>query len=318
MSDLIGHHSIWEFLTHADASDQRAHAYAFLGPEHVGKRFVADRFAKRLLCQGNATQALFGGSSTAITKPCGQCVSCLAWDKGIHQDFLLLERAEGEHTISIESMRGFLSKLNQSPIQSSRKVAIVDGAEHMLNPVANAFLKHLEEPSATTTIMLIVHDRRRLLPTILSRCQTIEFSPVPDMPKDADAQAWKQARGLPGLYRRYESAPSLAQQQADEEQAIWNLIDMTAGQRLAYLDHYFPKKKVDHATAKQDWTNRLRAWQLGLRAAWLPNPPKSINKQALVLVYDALEAIQQGLAQNIHIRSHLERLCLLLDECKND
>lgn len=311
MSDLIGHQPIWEFLTHADDTDQRAHAYAFLGPRHVGKRFLADRFAKRLLCLADDS-----------TKPCAQCASCLAWNKGIHQDFLLLERAADEHTISIESLRGFLSKLNQSPIQSPRKVAIVDGAEQMLNPVANAFLKHLEEPSASTTIILIVHDRRRLLPTILSRCQTIEFAPVTQAPAGAQEMAWRQARGLPGLYREYEKSPSLAQQHADEEQVIWNLIDMTAGQRLAFLDNYFPKKKIDHALAKQEWANRLRAWQLGLRSAWTPpdatQAPKQANTVALVRIYDELEQTRQGLTQNINIRSHLERLCLTLDDCRTD
>lgn len=59
------------------------------------------------------------------------------------------------------------------------RVVIVSGAECMTAAAANAFLKILEEPPAETLIVLIAPRASDLLPTVLSRCQRIQFSPVP-------------------------------------------------------------------------------------------------------------------------------------------
>lgn len=316
----IGHETIWQFLTAAAQAGKGAHAYLFIGPRHIGKRHLADRLAKHLLCQSlgsGGSASLFGGGASPTSKQaCEHCDSCNSLARQIHPDVIMLQREADEHTISIEQTRAFLSRLKQSPALSSRKVAIVDEAEYMTTAAANAFLKQLEEPTPSTTIIMIVHNRQRLLPTIASRCQVIEFDRVRHQPPSALPQLWQQADGLPGLYMTFSQSPSLAQQSQNEEQEIFHLLDMTPGQRFAYVDSFFSKKKIGHAEQKQAWDNRLRAWQRGLRAAATrPAPGKTpLQPQTYLILCDELETLRESLDKNINVRSHLERFCLVLGE----
>lgn len=297
---MIGHLPQWSFLQAAAAQDALAHAYIFLGPRHVGKRHVADQFAALLLCHSDQA------------KPCGACVSCRALDKGIHQDYILLERAADEQTISIESMREFLGRLRQSPTLSARKVAIIDGAQDLSTAAANAFLKQLEEPTASTTMILVCHDQRRLLPTIQSRCQVMEFTRVATPAEDIAADPlWTVADGLPGKYLSFKRAPSLAQEQRDERSRFWELYTLTAGQRLALIDHFFKAKKIPHSQVKAEWDQRLLLWQQSLRDS-LAKPQQRIHPARAVELYDQIQVIRQGLTQNINVRAHVEALLVTL------
>lgn len=324
MNKRIGHARIWDFLTKAERDTTLAHAYLFIGPKHVGKRDMANRIAAYLLCTGQNGPSLFGGSSAA--KPCQSCDSCKSLSNGLHQDLLVLAKPEEEQSISIEDTRAFLSKLVQSPSLSARKVAIIDEAELMTVPAANAFLKHLEEPTPTTTLLLIAHDKQRLLSTIISRCQTIEFQKVAEAEEDAkelDESLWRQSEGLPGLYFRYKQSPSLAQQALDEQSRLWTLLDMTPGQRLAFLDHLFQAKKRPHAALKQEWDERLALWQKSLQQAWMHsiagfNPSyesetmNKINPKASMYVwlFDQFASVRGQLHRNLNIRAQVERIFL--------
>ncbi len=284
---------------------QESHAYLFLGPRHVGKGHLANHLAQTLLCE-----------KASASGACDSCTSCQSFKKQLHPDLILLGRQPEEHTISIEQTRVFLSRLRQSPAMSNRKIAIVDEAEFMTTAAANAFLKQLEEPTESTTLILLVHNRAKLLPTILSRCQVLEFDRVQKQPADANSTIWQQSGGLPGLYLTYTQSPSLAQLEQDEAQGIFNLFDMTAGQRLAYLDSFFSKKKTTHAQQKQVWDQCLRAWQRALRQAAVQHTfssSKTISYKTFLNVSDEIDNLRRGLDKNINIRSHLERFCLHLD-----
>ncbi len=311
---MIGHEHLWSFVTQAAEQKTLAHAYLFFGPKHVGKRHFADALAAYLLCSGAAPGSLFGGNPDA--RPCQACDSCKSLSHGAHPDKLVLANAEDEHTISIEQTRAFLTRLTHSPALSSRKVAIIDEAERMTVAAANAFLKHLEEATESTTIILIAHDKPRLLPTIVSRCQLLEFDRVPTSASLAQDPLWHVSSGLPGLYTLYRKSPSLAQQMQDEQARLWTLLDLPAGQRLALLEHTFQSQKKPHARLKQEWDDRLRLWQNALHEALRRGVAEGGGFAAeragmYVRMYDQFSSLRSNLQRNINIRAHVERIFLV-------
>ena len=98
----------------------------------------------------------------------------------------------------MDEIRKLLSFFHLSAAEGGRRVAIIDAADDMNIPAANALLKVLEEPPSDALILLIAHQPARLLPTIRSRCRTLRLSPLPprqmsailsDMGLNEDAEA---------------------------------------------------------------------------------------------------------------------------------
>jgi len=94
-----------------------------------------------------------------------------------HPDFFELMPEEDKKNISVDQVRTLIQKLSQTAHQSGYKVAIIYPAEAMNIAASNALLKTLEEPQGKTVLILVSHQRHRLLPTIISRCQRIHFKP---------------------------------------------------------------------------------------------------------------------------------------------
>ncbi len=150
-----------------------AHAYLFFGPSGIGKKRSALEFAKSLNCENKGSE-----------DNCGVCNSCNKIEKGLHPDCFILEPSKSssnakEETIRIDDIRNLQKKLNYLPYEGEFKVAIVDDAEKMNLQAANSFLKTLEEPPRSTLIILVSSNHYQLLPTIVSRCQGVKFSPLP-------------------------------------------------------------------------------------------------------------------------------------------
>jgi hypothetical protein len=219
-------------------------------------------------------------------------------------------------------MRLTIHSLQQSPALGSRKVAILEGVELLTTAAANAFLKTLEEPSASTLLLLVADEQNRVLPTIKSRCQVFELQRIRREDATlADDPAWQTADGLPGLYLTYKASPSALRDQQEEDALFFEWVNLTPGQRLARLESLFGKK-TNHAQQKQIWQQRLSRWQQALRhrlyRQWhLPAAPAHAPEiswpphQYQVLI-DALEAIKQGLSHNLNIRAMVEHFLLQL------
>ncbi|HHL40883.1 MAG TPA: DNA polymerase III subunit delta' [Deltaproteobacteria bacterium] len=164
--DVIkGHDREMGLLRRAVAGGRVASAYLFSGPEGVGKRLAALAFAQALNCP----HAMDGG-------PCGRCPSCDAFDGGTPVN--LVETAPEKGVLKIDRVRAVAEGLKYRA-EAGRTVAIVDGAEKMTAEAANAFLKTLEEPPAGSVIVLVAAHGAHMLPTVLSRCQRVNFGPLP-------------------------------------------------------------------------------------------------------------------------------------------
>ncbi len=166
---ILGQSQPKKTLTNALQNSSVAHAYLFYGPESIGKKKLAIALAKALNCKG-----------ADPLDACDECESCRKIECCIHPDFFYLEPVKStptsrEAVIKIEAIRELQKKLAYLPYEGKTKVVVIDSAE-LMNPQAmNSFLKTLEEPPSSTVLLLISSNPNKMLPTLLSRCQGIQF-----------------------------------------------------------------------------------------------------------------------------------------------
>jgi DNA polymerase-3 subunit delta' len=164
--DIYGHEKQISILQNAAARDRIPHAYLFYGMEGIGKRTVAEVFAKALNCE----------SGRDSLDACDTCASCLKIDHGNHPDVITI-KAEGQF-IRVKDIRELQEQMKFRPFEGGKRIFIVLDADKMNIVSANALLKTLEEPSASN-ILILITSRLHMLPmTILSRCQHLRFNPL--------------------------------------------------------------------------------------------------------------------------------------------
>lgn len=170
LKEIVGHKQAVRMLNKAVSSGRVAHAYLFAGPAGVGKETTAISFARALLC-----------SYPVEGDACGSCRDCRQLCSGNHPDFYLVEPSG--LSIRIEQVREIQRRIPYRSYQGGRKICLIRQAEAMTAEAANCILKTLEEPPEGTVFILLSARSQVLLPTILSRCQTIYFRalPVPDL-----------------------------------------------------------------------------------------------------------------------------------------
>lgn len=143
----MGHKKQLELLGKSIESGKLAHAYIFAGPEGVGKKTIALKLAQELL----------------------------KGERFSHPDLLFID---GQDSIKIEQVRDLIYKLSLKPYSANFKIAIIDNAENLTLEASQALLKVMEEPKPNTIIILITANPNRLLKTIASRAQKINFGPL--------------------------------------------------------------------------------------------------------------------------------------------
>lgn len=163
-NEIVGHENIVESLKNAIRNDSVSHSYLFEGPKSIGKEKLAKAFAKALLCQK-------GGDS-----PCNTCPSCMKIESGNHPDFYM--EYPDKDSFKKEKVEELQRTVRKLPLESNRKIYVIDDAEKMTQQAQNSFLKTLEEPPVYTVIILLATNGYSLLPTIVSRCQIVKFTPI--------------------------------------------------------------------------------------------------------------------------------------------
>jgi len=159
---VVGQQALTTTLKNAVRSGKLAHAYLFCGPRGVGKTTCARIFAKAINCL----------SPTADGEACGECESCRAFNEQRSFNIFELDAASNN---SVEHIKTLMEQTRIPPQVGKYKVFIIDEV-HMLSTAAfNAFLKTLEEPPQHVIFILATTEKHKILPTILSRCQTYDF-----------------------------------------------------------------------------------------------------------------------------------------------
>ena len=162
---LIGNDKIKEELADTIKSNNVSHSYLFAGPDGIGKKLFAKEFAKACLCLSEE-------------KPCSKCSSCVKFDGENNPDYK--EIGPDGNSIKIAQIRELQERIYEKPIDSSKKVIVIDDSDKMTEEAQNGLLKTLEEPPEYAIIILIATNENKLLNTVKSRCLKISFSAIAD------------------------------------------------------------------------------------------------------------------------------------------
>jgi DNA polymerase-3 subunit delta' len=166
------------------------HAVLLAGPQGVGKLELARSWAQSLLCERPHPDG----------EACGECEGCHWFGAGTHPDFMHLTLLEKEKDgevkqdleIKVEQARQAVDFVQLSTYRAGRRLVLIEPAEALNTASANALLKVLEEPPINTVFILVSHQFRQLLPTILSRCHKLEVG----LPEQGMLKAWLRQNGL--------------------------------------------------------------------------------------------------------------------------
>ena len=164
---VAGHERIIKSLRESIKNDMTSHAYIFCGNKGSGRNLTAGAFAKTANClspiNGNA---------------CGKCQSCIQFESGNNPDVFYV-KATKTISISVDDIREqIVNEVKIKPYSYKRKIFIIDKADTMTSQAQNALLKTLEEPPKYVLIILIAENTENFLPTVLSRCVVMKFSPI--------------------------------------------------------------------------------------------------------------------------------------------
>ncbi|MDP2927077.1 MAG: hypothetical protein Q8N65_03025 [bacterium] len=165
---MWGHRKQWQFLRKSVQLGKTSHAYLFSGKRLLGKKEIAQEFARLLNCR----------SEDFDKKPCRQCSSCREMEKSCHPDFLLIENTDKIEETEINLIRHLGDWLSLKPGLGKFKVAIIDQFQTFSLAAQSALLKTLEEPRGQTVLILVSDYPELLVPTIISRLQEIKFHPL--------------------------------------------------------------------------------------------------------------------------------------------
>jgi DNA polymerase-3 subunit delta' len=166
-NDIIGNDNIKKVLNKSLNNNTIVHSYMFIGQQGIGKKLIAKEFSKKILCQN------------FIGEECNKCKSCIEFSGGNNPDFSYIE-SDGK-SIKIDQIRLMQSKIIEKPINSNKKVYIINDTDLMTKEAQNCLLKTLEEPPEYMVMILIVSNENKILTTIKSRCMKMYFEKISDV-----------------------------------------------------------------------------------------------------------------------------------------
>ncbi|WP_337288979.1 DNA polymerase III subunit delta', partial [Candidatus Methylomirabilis sp.] len=264
---------------------------------------------------------------------CGDCRVCRNIANGLHPDVQVIE-PDGA-TVKIEQIRTLEADAALVPYEAKWKIFILDRAERMTEQAANALLKTLEEPARGTVFILLASTVSALLPTIVSRCQAVTFSPLPNGQIEAllieKGIAPSRARLIASLSRgsieralspEVASLPAardlllegLRQGFQDGPAALVELAEKLAKDReklqqhLEVLAAWLRDLMVVKASGRRDWlVNDDRGEEVARRA-------EGLTLEAILDGLRTVHAMMDNLARNANPRLALEDLLLRLRE----
>jgi DNA polymerase III subunit gamma/tau len=159
--EVVGQEPVVRTLSRAIETGRVTHAYLFSGPRGTGKTSTAKVLAMGLNCAKGPTP-----------EPDGTCESCRAIVNNSSLDVVEMDAASNR---GIDEIRDLRDRVHLAPVAGRMKVYIIDEV-HMLTAEAfNALLKMLEEPPEHVVFVLATTEKHKVLPTIISRCQSFDF-----------------------------------------------------------------------------------------------------------------------------------------------
>ena len=196
----------WQQLQTQKQTQRLPHALLLIGADGLGKLDFANELAASLLC-----------NSENSSEACGVCNACKLIASGTHPDLLYVAAEEEGKAIKVDEIRALCKEFSLTSQFSGYKVAVIADADSMNINASNSLLKTLEEPTASSVLILVSSRPHRLPITIRSRCQNIDFQ----LPDAVQAENWlnEQIKGDSRLLLNLaHGSPLLAVKLADDEQ----------------------------------------------------------------------------------------------------
>lgn len=253
--EIIGHEKVLSFLEKSLKNGRLSHAYLFVGPSGIGKTAVAEWLVKKLLGPAGFN----------------------------HPNVSVLNRLIDEKTekiksdIVVDQVRKLRERLSLSGFVGTRKLAFIEEADALNDEASNALLKTLEEPTKETTLILRASSIDGLLPTIVSRCQIIRFTPVPRakiiealMARGVVRQEAETLAALsscrPGYALRLLRDEETRSFEETSAQQFIEVIRASASSRLSKASAWLPKDEINK---KEQLRGLLDHWEWLLRDVFL-------------------------------------------------
>ena len=164
LSELVGQEVVTKTLTNAISYNKIVHAYLFCGPRGTGKTSTARILAKSLNCEDGTT-----------LEPCGKCTSCTSITNGNSLDVIEIDAASHR---KVEDAEDLINRVSLGTYGSRFKIYIIDEVHMLTDHAFNALLKTLEEPPKNVIFILATTEEYKVIPTIISRCQKLDFKLV--------------------------------------------------------------------------------------------------------------------------------------------
>jgi DNA polymerase-3 subunit delta' len=322
--DILGHDWAVDLLKGHLRRGAPRHAYLFTGPDGVGRRTLALRFAQAINAEAPPAPGEFDPQSRASQQ----------FENMQHPDLSIIQRQEGDRDIKIEAVRELQHTLSLSPFAAKYRIALLLDFDQASNSAANALLKTLEEPSPRVVLMLTAESAEVLLPTIASRCENIRLRPVAldivtqglsakwDVPPDQAQLLAHISGGRPGYALHLFQSPDILEQRTtwldDQQKLLW--ANRVA--RFAYAQKAAKDKDAFRQTL-QVWLSFWRdvMMQAGKSASPIANLDREEEIRALAsrlsvdrasLVVSGLENTLTELRQNVNLRLAAEVTLLKL------
>lgn len=323
--EIVGHEEIVDHLQNAIKNGKVSHAYIMDGEKGIGKKLIANTFAKTLQCEKGA-----------IT-PCDDCTSCRTFDSLNNPDVIYVEQTK-KTGIGVDDIREQINQdINIKPYAYPYKIYIVDNADTMTEQAQNALLKTIEEPPAYVVILLLSNNINKFLITILSRCVVLKLRPIkPDKVKDhimktLDISDYRAelitsfAQGIIGKAKELASSSEFF----DMRESMINIVDcIIKGDDYEILE--VSNKFDDYKDTIQDFLDLFMTWFRDLLIikkindeSYIINRDKlrTLLKQSQVLSYNKISAMIENineaknlLKQNANFRLVIEMMILQIKE----
>lgn len=323
--DIIGQEQIKSHLRNALSTGKVSHAYIISGEKSSGKEFIAQVFAMALQC------------GKGETEPCQECHSCKQALSRNHPDIIRVMH-EKPNTISVDDIRAQVNNdVAIKPYSGPYKVYIINEAEKMTIQAQNALLKTLEEPPAYAVILLLVSNQNALLPTIVSRCVSLNMKPVSDelikdyLMRQLQVPDYKAevcvafARGNIGKAKALASSEEFENVKAEAISLLKYIHDLDLSEMLAAV-----KKIVEYKMEINDYLDIIAIWY---RDVLLFKATNDINHlvfreeiqalrktaqrssyEGIETVIKALDTAKKRLDANVNFELTMELLMLTIQE----
>lgn len=321
---VIGHREVIEHLQKGIQENKVSHAYILAGEKGSGKRLLADIFASTLQCEKGSIQ------------PCGTCKSCMQVEGGNQPDIIYVTHEKA--SLGVDDIRQQVNNdVAIKPYSSPWKIYIIPDGEKMTEQAQNALLKTIEEPPEYAMFLLLTENINTFLPTILSRCVTLQLKPVdaklikkflmekrqiPDYLAELSA-AFSQ--GNVGKAIRYASSEEFIEMKKDTIHVLTHVDDMKNYEIMQFI-----KKMAEKKGDVDDYLDLMLLWYRDVlmfkvtqdtNGLLFIDEISSIRKQAQSKQYEGIEAIIQAIEKakvrlkaNVNFDTAMELMIFVMKE----